>query len=269
MTGYEAKAVEVKQLRDRTGAGMMDAKRALRTAGGDMDGAARWLREQGLAQTRTRAGRESGDGTVALATDGNVAAVVELRSETDFVAKSPDFRALADEMARAVVDEGEEAAGRFQRRLDDLKVALKENLALGRVVRVDAAPGNLLDSYLHVQSERGVNAVVVELAGGSREVAHDVAVHIAFARPAHVSRDEFPPEVVAGKRDELETLSRNEGKPEAALTKIVEGRLGGFFKSVPGGALLDQPFVKDEKRPVGEAVGEARVVRFVQVEIGG
>ena len=126
----------------------------------------------------------------------------------------------------------------------------------------------LLDTYLHVQSERGKNAVVVELAGGAQELAHDVAVHIAFARPMYLTKDEYPEDVVQAKREEFEALSRNEGKPEAAMPKIVEGRITGFFKSAPGGALLEQPFVKDEKLSVGQALGDARVVRFAQVEIG-
>jgi elongation factor Ts len=266
MADFSAK--DVKQLRDLTGAGMMDAKKALTENDGDAEAAAKWLREKGLAQTAKRADRENTEGAVALATAGNAAAVVELKSETDFVAKSPDFKALADELAVAVARDGEDAAASFQGRLDDLKVTLKENLELGRVVRFEAAEGNVLDTYLHVQSERGKNAVLVELAGGSQELAHDVAVHIAFARPAHLTRDEYPDDVVQAKREELEALSRNEGKPEAALPKIVEGRLTGFFKTAPGGALLEQAFVKDEKQSVKDALGGAQVVRFAQVEIG-
>ncbi|HUF32802.1 MAG TPA: translation elongation factor Ts [Acidimicrobiales bacterium] len=266
MAGFSA--TDVKRLRDSTGAGMMDAKKALTENDGDFDAAAKWLREQGLAQTAKRSDRENTEGAVALAAAGNAAAAVELKSETDFVAKSPDFKALADDLAVAVVADGEGAVSSLQDRLDDLKVTLKENLEVGRVVRVEAADGNVLDTYLHVQSERGKNAVIVEMAGGSQELAHDVAVHIAFARPAYLTRDEFPAEEVEAKRAELEALSRNEGKPEAALPKIIEGRLSGFYKSTPGGALLEQAFVKDEKRSVGDALGDATVVRFAQIEIG-
>jgi elongation factor Ts len=266
MAGFSA--TDVKRLRDSTGAGMMDAKKALTENDGDFEAAAKWLREKGLAQTAKRADRENTEGAVALAVEGNVAAAVELKSETDFVAKSPDFTALADDLAVAVAKGGEDAVADLRGRLDDLKVTLKENLEVGRVVRVEAAEGHVLDTYLHVQSERGKNAVIVELEGGSQELAHDVAVHIAFARPGHLTREEFPPEVVEARRAELEALSRNEGKPEAALPKIVEGRLGGFFKSTPGGALLEQAFVKDEKQTVAQALGGSRVVRFAQVEIG-
>lgn len=265
----EISARDVKALRDQTGAGMMDAKKALGANDGDFEAAARWLREQGLAAQEKRSARANAEGAVALAVHDDVAAVVELRCETDFVAKSTDFTALADDLAAAVAERGEGAAAGLTGRLDDLKVTLKENLELGRVVRIDATDSDVLDTYLHVQNGRGKNAVVVELAGGDRALAHDIAVHIAFARPRHLSRDEFPPEVVAAKRQELENLSRNEGKPEQALPKIVEGRINGFFKSVPGGALLDQPFVKDEKQSVGQALGGATIVRFAQVEIGG
>jgi elongation factor Ts len=262
-------AHDVKRLRDLTGAGMMDAKKALDANGGDAEAAARWLREKGLAAQEKRSERESTEGAVALAVHGDVAAIVELRCETDFVAKSAEFTALADELAATVAEKGEQAVSELGDRVDDLKVTLKENLEVGRVVRLEAGDGNVLDTYLHIQNDRGKNAVVVELAGGDRQLAHDVAIHIAFARPRHLHRDEFDPEVVAAKRQELENLSRNEGKPEQALPKIVEGRINGFFKSVPGGALLDQPFVKDEKQSVGQALGGARVVRFAQVEIGG
>jgi elongation factor Ts len=267
MTDFSAK--DVKALRDQTGAGMMDAKRALTENDGDFGAAARWLREKGLAAQEKRADRHNAEGAVALAVHGDVVAIVELRCETDFVAKSSSFTELADELAAAVAERGEEVTSELAGRLDDLKVTLKENLEIGRVVRLEAAPGNVLDTYLHVQNDRGKNAVAVELADGDRSLAHDIAVHIAFARPAHLRREEFPPEVVAAKREELENLSRNEGKPEQALPKIVEGRMNGFFKERPGGALLDQPFVKDESQSVAQVLDGASVVRFAQVEVGG
>ena len=132
-------------------------------------------------------------------------------------------------------------------------------------MRIEAADGNTLDSYLHIQGGRGVNAVLVEMSGASPELAHDVAVHIAFARPKYLSRNDVPEDVVAHERATLEALSRNEGKPEAALPKIVEGRLGGFFKDV---ALLDQPYAKDDKQSVSQIIGSATIVTFAQVEIG-
>ena len=257
-------AQDVKRLRDATGAGMMDAKRALTETGGYFEAAAKWLREKGLGKMRER-DRESADGAVALAQSGNVAALVELRSETDFVAKSPDFVNVANDLAQLVVDKGEEAVNERTDVVDDLRVALKENVQLGRVVRFEATDGNVLDSYLHVQSDRGKNGVLVEVRGGKQQLAHDIAVHIAFARPRYLSREDVPADEVEAERGVVEVLARNEGKPEQALPKIVEGRLSGWFRER---CLLEQPFVKDEKRTIGQLLGDAAVVRFAQVEIG-
>ncbi len=149
--------------------------------------------------------------------------------------------------------------------LEDLKITLKENIDLGDIVRFEAAAGNLLDSYVHIQGGRGVNAVLVEMAGASPELAHDVAVHVAFARPRYLHRDDVPAEVIAHERATLETITRNEGKPEAAIAKIVDGRIGGFFKD---NCLLDQPYAKDDKLSIAQLIGSASVVRFAQVEIG-
>jgi elongation factor Ts len=247
---------------------MMDAKRALAEAEGDFEAAKKRLQEQGLANMSKRDDRENTEGAVALATSGTAAALVWLRSETDFVAKSPEFVKLANAIAEGVVAEGEEGTGRFEEAITELKVALKENIELGRVVRFEAGPDEVLDSYLHVQSDRGVNGVLVLLKGGSQELAHEVAVHVAFARPSVLTREEVPESAVAEQRALLETQTRNEGKPEQALPKIVEGKLGGWFKRAPGGVLLEQPYARDEKITVATHLGGAEVVRFAQVEIG-
>jgi elongation factor Ts len=266
MADFTAK--DVQRLRQVTGAGMMDAKRALTEAEGDFDAAKKRLQEQGLANLNKRDDRENTEGAVALATSGTAAALVWLRSETDFVAKSPEFVKLANAVAEAVVAEGDAGTGRFEEAINELKVALKENIELGQVVRFEAGPDEVLDSYLHVQSDRGVNGVLVLLKGAGQELAHDIAVHIAFARPSVLTRDEVPESEVAEQRALLETQTRNEGKPEQALPKIVEGKLGGWFKRAPGGALLEQPFARDEKVTVAAHLGGAEVVRFAQVEIG-
>ncbi len=258
-------AKDVQALRQATGAGMMDAKKALEANDGDMEASKQWLREKGLAASAKRDDRENTQGLVALHLDGNVGAIVKLKSETDFVAGSEQFKAEADALAKLVAASGESAVAERAQELDDLKITLKERIELGEVVRIEAAPGNELGTYLHVQGGRGVNAVLVEMAGASPELAHDVAVHIAFARPKYLSRDDVPADVVEHERQTLETLSRNEGKPEAALPKIVEGRIGGFFKDV---ALLDQPYAKDDKQSVKQFIGSASIVRFAQVEIG-
>ena len=264
MADFSAK--DVQRLRQLTGAGMMDAKKALVENAGDFEAAAKWLREKGLTSSAKRDDRESSQGAVSIARSGNVAAMVELKCETDFVAKSPDFVALADQLAAAVANDGEGAAAAKQEAVDDLKVTLKENIQLGRVERVEAGEGDVLDTYLHVQNGRGVNGVLVVIAGGTQELAHDIAVHAAFGKPRYVTRDEVPANLVAEERATLEAQARNSGKPEAALPKIVEGMLTGWFKDQ---VLLDQPFAKDDKKSVAQVLGDAKLVRFAQVVVGG
>lgn len=258
-------AKDVQSLRQATGAGMMDAKKALEANDGDMEEAKQWLREKGLAASAKRDDRENTQGLVALVIDGSVGAIVKLKSETDFVAGSDQFKAEADTLARLVIAKGESAVAERTAELETLRIVLKEKIELGDVVRIEAAPGNTIDSYLHLQGGRGVNAVLVEMSGASAELAHDVAVHVAFARPKFLSRADIPADVLDKERQTLETISRNEGKPEAALPKIIEGRIHGFFKDV---ALLDQPYAKDDKQTVAQVIGSASIVRFAQVEIG-
>jgi elongation factor Ts len=258
-------AKDVQALRQATGAGMMDAKKALEANNGDMEESKQWLREKGLAATAKRDDRENTQGLVALVIDGNVGAIVKLKSETDFVAASEQFKAEADALAHLVAAKGEAAVSERAAQLEDLKITLKEKIELGEVVRIEAAPGNTIDSYVHNQGGRGVNAVLVEMEGATRELAHDVAVHIAFARPKYLSRNDVPADLIDHERQTLETISRNEGKPEAALPKIIEGRLNGFFKDV---ALLDQPYAKDDKQSITQFIGSAKIVNFAQVEIG-
>jgi elongation factor Ts len=258
-------AKDVQGLRQATGSGMMDAKRALEATDGDLEAAKQWLREQGLAASEKRSERANVQGVVALVVDDNVGALVELKCETDFVAASEHFKLEAQELARLVASKGPDALGERQARLDDLKITLKENIELGQVVRLEATDNQVVDSYLHIQGGRGVNGVLVVLAGGDKQLAHDIAVHIAFARPKYLTRDDVPADVVDAERATLEAITRNEGKPEQAIPKIVEGRLGGFFKTI---ALLDQPYAKDDKRSVSQLLGDAHVVEFAQVEIG-
>jgi elongation factor Ts len=268
MAAFSAK--DVQTLRQATGAGMMDAKKALEANDGDFDAAGKWLRERGLGKAAERSDRENSEGAVAVAVsaDGGSAALVELKSETDFVAKSPDFVALVTEIAQLVADKGETAAAERAGSIDDLKVTLKENIDLGQVVRFQAGAGNVLDTYLHVQNGRGVNGILIELSGGDKDLAHDIAVHIAFGKPGALSRDEVPPADVEAEREALTNQTRLEGKPDAALPKIVDGKLNGWFKRVPGGVLLEQPFAKDDKQSVQQVLGGASIVRFAQVLVG-
>jgi len=262
----EFTAKDVQSLRQATGAGMMDCKRALQESGGDVEAAKQWLREQGLAGAAKRSDREATQGAVAVATSAGGAAIVELRCETDFVAKAEAFVALTEELQGLLAAKGESAAADKAGAIEDLKTTLKENISVGRVVHIPVAAGDVLGTYQHVQAGRGVNAVLVVMREATDELAHDVAVHIAFARPAYVRREEVPEADIAAERETVEKISRNEGKPEAALPKIVDGRMNGWFKER---VLLEQPYAKDEKRSVADLIGSAQVERFAQVEIGG
>jgi elongation factor Ts len=264
MADFSAK--DVQALRKASGAGMMDAKKALVENDGDMEAATQWLREKGLAKAAGRSDRENAQGAVAVAQDGNVAAIAQLKSETDFVAKSPDFSALLADLAQLALTEGESAAESVKDRVDELKVTLKENIDAGQIVRFEAAEGNVLDSYLHVQSERGVNAVLVELSGGTAELAHDIAQHIAFSRPPYLTRDDVPEAEVAAERASLEAEIKASGKPEQAWPKITEGKLTAWYAQR---VLVDQKFVKDEKQTITAILGDAQIVRFAQVLIEG
>jgi elongation factor Ts len=265
MADFSAK--DVQALRKATGVGMMDAKRALTENDGDFDKSVTWLREKGLSKAAERADRANEQGAVTIARQGQTAAVVELNSETDFVAKSPEFTALLEKLAQAVVAEGEGAIAAHQDEIDDLRITLKENIAAGRVVRFESPADAVLFTYVHRPSGWGTIGVLVELDGGDEELAKGIAHHIAFTKPQWMSRDEVPAERVAEERQVLESITRNEGKPEAALPKIVEGRLNGFFKEH---VLLDQDFVLDNKQSVGKVLDEAgaKLTRFAQVSIG-
>ncbi len=258
-------AKDVQTLRQATAAGMMDCKKALEENNGDIEEAKQWLCEKGLAASAKRDDRDNNQGVVALVISNNVGAIVKLKSETDFVASSDQFKAEAQTLAELVAAKGESAVAERSAILDDLKITLKEKIELGEVVRIDAAAGNIVESYQHIQGGRGVNAVLVEVQGGSVDLAHDIAVHIAFARPKYLSRDEIPADVLEKEKATLEAISRNEGKPEAAIAKIVEGRINGFYKDV---CLVEQAYAKDDKQSVTQVLGAAKIVRFAQVEIG-
>ena len=264
MADFTAK--DVQALRKSTGAGMMDAKRALEDADGDMDAAAKALREKGLGKAAARSDRENTQGVVTVGEADAAVAMAELKCETDFVAKSDDFKALAQQLADAVAADGDGAADGLATAVDDLKVTLKENIEVGRLVRYETGGDSVVDSYVHRQEERGVNAVLIELEGVDQTVAHDIAVHIAFTRPAYLTRDQVPEDEVAEERAMLEAETRNEGKPEQAIEKIVEGKLGGRFFAER--VLLEQKFVRDESQSIADLVGDGSIVRFDQVEIG-
>jgi elongation factor Ts len=256
-------AKDVQALRQASGAGMMDAKRALEESDGDFDAAAKLLREKGLAKSVDRSERDNAQGAVAVGSAPGVAAIVELKCETDFVAKSEEFLRVLDQLVDAVVADGSIDA--HKELVDDLKVTLKENIDVGRVIRLDVAEGQVVDTYLHKQEGRGVNAVVVVLEGGDQELAHEVAVSAAFSKPRYLHRDEVPAADAAAERETLEGITRAEGKPEQAMAKIVEGRLNAWYKDQ---VLLEQPYAKDDKQTITQLLGDASIAQFAQVYIG-
>ena len=256
-------AKDVKALRDATGAGMMDAKKALEAADGDIEAAKQALREKGLAKADARSDRDNDEGTVAVAVDGTTAAVVQIKTETDFSAKNDAVTGLAH-LADAVLAGGPEAAASHADAIDDLKVTIKENIELGAVEQIVAADGNILDTYLHSQDGRGVNAVVVEGSGVSQEDLHQVALHIAFAKPTYLTADEIPVAEVDKERESLLEITKAEGKPEQARDKIVTGRLNAWKGER---ALLEQGLHGD-KTAVKDSLGGGSIARFVQVVIG-
>ncbi len=261
----EFSAKDVQSLRRIAGVGMLDAKRALEETGGVVEDAIQWLRVKGLAKAGASGERDASQGAVAAVRQGSSAAIVELRCETDFVAKSPEFVSLVDDLAALVAAKGEASVAERQGEIDQLRTSLQENITAGRVVRIESGEGQVLDTYVHQQSGRGVNAVIVLLDGGTQELAHEVAVHVAFARPSYLRREDVPEAEVAAERATVEQISRHEGKPEASLPKVVEGRMNGWFKER---VLLEQAYVRDEKRSISDLLGPASVVQFAQVVVG-
>lgn len=257
-------AADVKSLRDATGAGMMDAKKALVEADGDRQKAAQILRQKGLSKVATLEDRENNQGAVAIATQGNAASLVELKSETDFSDKAADFVELTQRLADAVLADGEGAVASLSDDLDSLKIAKRENIEIGKVARFEAADGNVLDAYVHIQDGRGTNAVLIEIEGTDAETAHEVALHIAFAKPSALSRDEVDPALAETARSGFEELTLKEGKPEQAVPKIVEGRMSSWYAE----RVLPEQGMFGDKETVQQRLGGARIVRFAQAVIG-
>ena len=256
---------DIKALRDATGAGMMDAKKALTEANGDPEEARKILREKGLAKAATRADRDNAEGAVAVASGDGVAAIVHLKSETDFAAKSEEFIAVLDAIAASVLTDGEDAAAQHQATIEELQITKKENIELGLVKRIQAGEGNLLDTYVHKQDGRGTNGVVVEGSGVDAETLHMVALHIAFAKPQGLSRDDIDSAVAATEREALLEITKAEGKPEAAWDKIVDGRLSAWY----GEQVLLEQGLNGDKTSVQDSLGSGTIVSFNQAYLGG
>jgi elongation factor Ts len=263
MASFTAK--DVQALRQATGAGMMDAKKALEETDGDAEAAADLLREKGLVKAAGRSDRENAEGAVAIAQDGSTAALVQLKCETDFSAKTDSFIQLVQDLADLVLAKGPDAVSERAEEIDQLKLTTKENIEVGQVVRFEAADGNLLDTYLHKTEGRGKVGVLLEVSGGTEEQAHEIAKHIAFAKPGFLTRDEVPADQVEKERAFVEQQTKDEGKPEQAWTKINEGKMTAFFKDR---VLGEQDLFNEKGNPVSGALGDGRVVRFALATVG-
>ncbi|BDY31064.1 MULTISPECIES: translation elongation factor Ts [Mycolicibacterium] len=264
-------AADVKRLRELTGAGMLDSKNALVEADGDFDKAVELLRIKGAKDVGKRAERATAEGLVAA----KGGALIELNSETDFVAKNAEFQALADQIVEAAAAskatdvEALKAAKAgdttVEQAIADLSAKIGEKLELRRVAYFDGT----VETYLHKRAADLPPAVgvLVEYTGGDESAAHAVALQIAALKARYLSREDVPEDIVANERRIAEETARNEGKPEQALAKIVEGRVTGFYKDV---VLLDQPSVSDSKKTVKALLDEAgvTVTRFVRFEVG-
>ncbi|MEE8482351.1 MAG: translation elongation factor Ts [Acidiferrobacterales bacterium] len=266
-------AAEVKALREMTGLGMMDCKKALQEAGGDMDAAVDFLRKTAGTKVEKKAGRTAAEGLVRIVTEDNSTALAEVNSETDFVAKGDEFKDFVVQVAScvarnqpsdisALMDLSMESGATVAKTLEAMVQKLGENM---NVRRFETYSGdNIVGSYVHTT---GKIAVMVELEGGDEVLAKDIAMHIAASRPQFVSADEVPEEVKIRERKFFTEQAKESGKPDNIIEKMVEGRIGKFLGEI---CLLGQPFVKDPDTKIEKLLQSAgaRVLRFMRYEVG-
>jgi elongation factor Ts len=278
----EISAKAVKELREQTGAGMMDCKRALSEADGELKKAVEVLRERGLAKAGKREGRATSEGVIAVALAGPVGGMVELGCETDFVARTDDFIALGDAFAKIVTDDRAITSPEKlqQASLDGQTVAerisaaiakLGENVELKRVARIDVEKG-LAGGYVHAGGKLGVLVgIATDKSGADVEaLAKDISMHVAAADPSPVAvtRDGVSQELLAEEREIYRKQALQEGKPEKVIDRIVDGKLNKFLSEI---SLVDQPFVKDPDKTVGgllDGVGDVSIVGFARFKLG-
>ena len=259
----------VKELREATGAGMMDCKRALEETGGDLEAARVLLRERGLASAGKKAERTTSDGLVGYMIDDGAGAIVGVGSETDFVAKSDEFQAFAEKVLRAVLAEGESAVERFESERMELIGKLGENVVVVGAARFASANGHVVAGYAHPPANK--IGVLVELSGGTPELARQLAMHISWAAPEWTTEADVPAETLSAEREIYLRSDEVQSKPEAAREKIVDGMLAKrFFAATPGGVLLDQPWISEPAKTVGQVLEEAgaTVERFTRIAVG-
>ena len=261
----------VKELRDATGAGMMDCKRALEETDGDLEAARTLLRERGMASAGKRAGRETTEGLVGYIVDGGVGSIVGIGCETEPVSKNDEFQEFAIKRAarrsRRRPGGGRGVRGRARRARS--RSSARTSSIVG-AERFEAPDGNVVAGYAHPPANK--IGVLVELEGGSEELARQLAMHISFAAPEWTTRDDVPAEVLAAERSIFENSDEVQSKPEAAREKIVDGMLDKrFFAATPGGALVEQAWIHEPSKTVGQALDEAgaSVARFVRISVAG
>ena len=260
----------VKELREKTGAGMLDCKKALEANNGDMDASIDWLREKGISKAAKKADRIAAEGLAAIKIDGNTAAIVEVNSETDFVAKNQEFQELVDAILDVVVKNDvktvEEALACDG--LNDLVVAktskIGEKLSFRRFEKVTKTDDQAFGSYIHMG---GKIAVLTVLNGASEEVARDVAMHAAAMRPTYVKKEDVPADELERERTVLKEQAMNEGKPAEIAEKMVAGRIQKYYKEI---CLEEQPFVKDGDVTVGKFVANngGTIAQMIRYEVG-
>jgi elongation factor Ts len=259
-------ASDVKELRDLTGAGLMDCKRALEEAGGDVDAAQKLLREKGVAMATKRSGRETTEGIVLARVQDGRGTMVAVGCETEPVSANDEFRAFAERALDVVERDGPDAVDALDVDRVELVARIGENIALRGASRLEAGPGEVIASYVHPPARK---IGVLVRARSTPELARAVAMHISFARPGYRTRDEVPDEAVAAEREVYEKLPDVQGKPEEIRAKIVDGMIAKRFFAERGGVLLDQPWIHDDSLTVGKAVDEhgAEVLEFVRFSL--
>ena len=265
----------VKELRERTGAGMMDCKKALTHTDGDMEKAIDYLRENGIAKAAKKADRVAAEGLTYILSNDQAAVILEVNSETDFVAKNDHFKTLIQNLAKHILTEKPntvEAAAKQKMEIGETVAeyinnaisTIGEKISLRRFTLVEKSANETFGTYLHMGGRIGVLTV---LEGGTEEVAKDVAMHIAAVNPKYVSRDQVQADEIEREREVLTQQALNEGKPENIVEKMVTGRINKFYEEI---CLIEQAFVKNPDEKVGQVVSKAgaTVKMFVRYEVG-
>ena len=267
-------AALVKELRDSTGAGMMDAKKALTETNGNIDAAVDWLRTKGLAKAAKKAGRTAAEGLVGIAVNGGIAVAVEVNSETDFVGKNAEFQEMVAGITNAALDVSEikalkaaDMGGKTVSEVVTDKIAtIGENMSVRRMAKIE---GDVIGTYIHTAAADGMGkiGVLVALKGGDDVIAKQIAMHIAATNPASLSEDDLDPAVIEREKAVLTEQARESGKPDAVIEKIINGRIKKFYSEI---TLINQAFVINPDITVAQAVKDAgaEILSFVRLEVG-